>query len=167
MHPGGAISAAVGAVKALSFAGMRRTIRRASLREALISTAHTSAMIYVLIVGASLVGTALAEGKLSRTIAGREHVLEYPIHADLALIKAERADRRGNLVYRKAACNFGPVMAAAARCTVVEVAEIVDLGALDPEAVVTPGIFVHRVLQVVRSAPQPGGVRGAARKELA
>jgi 3-oxoadipate CoA-transferase alpha subunit len=91
-------------------------------------------------------GTQLAEGKETREIAGRHYVLEYPIHADFALIKAERADRWGNLVYRKTARNFGPIMAAAARCTVAQVSRIVDLGDLDPEAVVTPGIFVHRVV---------------------
>lgn len=110
-------------------------------------------------------GTVLAEGKECREIAGRWHVLEHPIHADLALIQAQCADRWGNLVYRKAARNFGPVMATAARCTVVEVAEIVELGALDPEAVVTPGIFVHRVVQVNRSATRAGGLVATDRKE--
>jgi 3-oxoadipate CoA-transferase alpha subunit len=75
-------------------------------------------------------------------------VLEYPIHADVALIKALKADRWGNLVYRMTARNFAPVMAMAAKMTIVEVHEIVELGALDPEAVVTPGIFVQRVVQV-------------------
>ena len=113
-------------------------------------------------------GTALADGKETREINGRWHVLEHPIHADLALIQAERADRWGNLVYRKAARNFGPVMASAAHCTVVEVADIVELGALDPEAVVTPGLFVHRVVQVNRGATRPGGFRAAvAQKESA
>jgi 3-oxoadipate CoA-transferase alpha subunit len=93
-------------------------------------------------------GTQLAEGKETRTIGGRHYVLEYPIHADVALIKAWRADRWGNLVYRKTARNFGPVMASAARCTVAQVSEIVGLGELDPEAIVTPGIFVSRVVQV-------------------
>jgi 3-oxoadipate CoA-transferase alpha subunit len=79
-------------------------------------------------------------------------VLEYPIHADFALIKAERADRWGNLVYRKTARNFGPIMASAARCAVVQVREIVALGALDPEAIVTPGIFVKRVVHVPNPA---------------
>ena len=112
-------------------------------------------------------GTALAEGKETREIAGRWYVLEHPIHADLALIQAERADRWGNLVYRKAARNFGPVMATAARCTVVEVAEIVELGALDPEAVVTPGVFVHRVVRVDRGVTRPGGMTVATQKEAA
>ena len=93
-------------------------------------------------------GTLLAEGKETREIAGRNYVLEYPIHADFALIKAERADRWGNLVYRKTARNFGPIMASAARVTVAQVQEIVSLGELDPEAIVTPGIFVQRVVAI-------------------
>ncbi len=96
-------------------------------------------------------GTKLAEGKETRRIGDRDYVLEYPIHADYALIKADRADRWGNLTYRKSARNFGPVMATAAKCTVVQVREIVELGALDPEAVVTPGIFVQRVVRVPAS----------------
>ncbi|HEX6296102.1 MAG TPA: 3-oxoacid CoA-transferase subunit A [Burkholderiales bacterium] len=92
-------------------------------------------------------GTRLAEGKETRCIDGRDYVLEYPVHADYAIIKADRADRWGNLTYRKSARNFAPIMAAAARCTVVQVREIVALGALDPEAVVTPGIFVKRVVR--------------------
>jgi 3-oxoadipate CoA-transferase alpha subunit len=92
-------------------------------------------------------GTRLAEGKETRRIGSREYVLEYPIHADYALVKADRADRWGNLVYRKSARNFGPIMAAAASCTVVQVREIVELGGLDPEAIVTPGIFVKRVVK--------------------
>jgi 3-oxoadipate CoA-transferase alpha subunit len=91
-------------------------------------------------------GTLLAEGKETRTIGGRHYVLEYPIHADFALIKADRGDRWGNLVYRKTARNFGPIMAAAAKCTIVQVREVVELGALDPEAIVTPGIYVQRVV---------------------
>ena len=93
-------------------------------------------------------GTKLAEGKETRRIGGRDHVLEYPIHADYALIKADRADRWGNLVYRKTARNFAPIMAAAAQCTVVQVRETVELGALDPETIVTPGIFVRRIVRV-------------------
>jgi 3-oxoadipate CoA-transferase alpha subunit len=93
-------------------------------------------------------GTPLAEGKETRIINGRGYVLEYPIAADFALVKAERGDRWGNLVYRKTARNFGPIMASAAKCTVVQVREIVELGAIDPEVVVTPGIFVQRVVQV-------------------
>jgi 3-oxoadipate CoA-transferase alpha subunit len=93
-------------------------------------------------------GTELAEGKETRRIGDRDYVLEYPIHADFALVKADRADRWGNLVYRKSARNFNPIMASAAKCTVAQVREIVELGALDPEAVVTPGIFVKRVVKV-------------------
>lgn len=107
-------------------------------------------------------GTQLAEGKETREINGRQYVLEYPIHADLALIKAERADRWGNLTYRMTARNFGPIMATASRCAVVEVPEIVELGALDPEAVVTPGIFVHRVVKVERTVTQAGGFKKEA-----
>jgi 3-oxoadipate CoA-transferase, alpha subunit len=91
-------------------------------------------------------GTQLAEGKETRIIDGRPHLLEFALPADVALIKAHRADRWGNLVYRKAARNFGPIMATAARCTIAQVSGIVDLGALDPETIVTPGIFVHRVV---------------------
>ncbi|TMG85416.1 MAG: 3-oxoacid CoA-transferase subunit A, partial [Betaproteobacteria bacterium] len=93
-------------------------------------------------------GTPLAEGKETRIIDGRGYVLEYPISADFALIKAQKGDRWGNLVYRKTARNFGPIMASAAKCTVVQVREIVELGAIDPEVVVTPGIFVQRVVGV-------------------
>ncbi|HEY8025286.1 MAG TPA: 3-oxoacid CoA-transferase subunit A [Burkholderiaceae bacterium] len=91
-------------------------------------------------------GTPLAEGKETRLIDGRHYVFESPIHADFALIKAHRGDRWGNLVYRKSGRNFGPIMATAAACTVVEVGELVQLGALDPEAIVTPGIYVQRVV---------------------
>ena len=93
-------------------------------------------------------GTPLAEGKETRHIDGRDYVLEYPIRADFALIKALRGDRWGNLVYRKTARNFGPIMAAAAKCTIAQVREIVNVGDLDPENVVTPGIFVQRVVEV-------------------
>jgi 3-oxoadipate CoA-transferase alpha subunit len=92
-------------------------------------------------------GTQLAEGKETRLIDGRHYVFETPIHADFALIKALRGDRWGNLVYRKTARNFGPIMATAAKVTIAQVAEIVALGELDPEAIVTPGIFVQRVVQ--------------------
>ena len=97
-------------------------------------------------------GTLLAQDKETREIGGRHYVLEYPLHADVALIGAHRGDRWGNLVYRKTARNFGPIMAAAARCTIAQVNEVVELGALDPESVVTPGIFVHRLVQVPASA---------------
>jgi 3-oxoadipate CoA-transferase alpha subunit len=93
-------------------------------------------------------GTKLAEGKETRRIGERDYVLEFPIHADYAIIKADRADRWGNLTYRKTARNFAPLMAAAARCTVVQVRETVELGALDPEVIVTPGIFVQRVVRI-------------------
>ncbi|HEY6932640.1 MAG TPA: 3-oxoacid CoA-transferase subunit A [Marmoricola sp.] len=92
------------------------------------------------------VGTLLAEGKEQRTIDGRDYVLEYPIRGDVALIKAHRADRVGNLVYRRTARNFGPVMATAATTTIAQVTEVVAAGQLDPEVVVTPGIFVDRVV---------------------
>jgi 3-oxoadipate CoA-transferase alpha subunit len=88
----------------------------------------------------------LAAGKETREINGRHYVLEYPIHADVSLIKARQGDRWGNLVYRKTGRNFGPVMAMAAACTVAQVDRVVDLGALDPESIVTPGILVHRVV---------------------
>lgn len=93
-------------------------------------------------------GTLLAEGKETRVIDGKPYVLEYPIHADFALIKAHRADEAGNLVYRKTARNFGPVMATAAKCTIVQVSEVVSEGQIDPETVVTPGIFVKRIVAV-------------------
>ncbi len=91
-------------------------------------------------------GTELAKGKETREIDGKHYVLEYPIHADFALIKAHQGDRWGNLVYRKTARNFGPIMAMAAKCTIAQVSQVVALGALDPEAVITPGIFVQRVV---------------------
>lgn len=93
-------------------------------------------------------GTPLAEGKETREIDGKNYVLEHPIRADYALIKAHQADRWGNLVYRKAARNFGPIMAMAAQTTVAEVSQLVPLGELDPEHVVTPGIFVQRVFSL-------------------
>lgn len=92
-------------------------------------------------------GTLLAEGKETRLIDGRHYVLESPIHADFAFIKALKGDRWGNLVYRKAARNFGPIMAMAAKCTIAQVSEVVELGDLDPEVIITPGIFVQRVVQ--------------------
>jgi 3-oxoadipate CoA-transferase alpha subunit len=109
-------------------------------------------------------GTELAkhpDGSLKETreIGGRMYVYETPIHADLALIKAERGDRWGNLTYRKAARNFGPIMAMAARKTVATVHEQVALGELDPETVVTPGIFVQAVVKIDRVATQAGGIK--------
>ncbi|KPF92406.1 3-oxoadipate CoA-transferase [Novosphingobium sp. AAP83] len=100
-------------------------------------------------------GTSLAEGKEVRRIDGKDYVLEMPIRADFALIKAYRGDRWGNLVYRKTARNFGPIMAMAACCTIAQVEEVVPLGVLDPENVVTPGIFVNRV--VTTGSMQAGG----------
>ena len=98
-------------------------------------------------------GTDLAKGKETRVIDGRIHVLEMPIKGDVALVKAERADRWGNLLFRLAARNFGPTMAMAADCTVVQVREIVELGEIDPDQVMTPGIFVDRVVAVPNPAP--------------
>jgi len=92
------------------------------------------------------VGTSLAEGKETREIDGRTYVLEHPIKGDLALIKAHVADRMGNLVYRKTARNFGPVMATAARTVAVQVDRVVEIGGIDPEVVVTPGIYVDRIV---------------------
>ncbi|MFB0875323.1 MULTISPECIES: 3-oxoacid CoA-transferase subunit A [unclassified Sphingobium] len=93
-------------------------------------------------------GTLLADRKETREIDGRQYVLEYPIKADFALIKAHKGDRWGNLIYRKTARNFGPIMAMAATTTIAQVNEVVELGRLDPEAVVSPGIFVQRIVQV-------------------
>lgn len=112
-------------------------------------------------------GTELAQQpdgtpRETREINGKHYVLEMPIHADLALIKAEAGDRWGNLIYRKAARNFGPVMAMAARKTVATVHEVVELGALDPEHIVTPGIFVHQIVKIDRVATQAGGFKKAA-----
>ena len=96
------------------------------------------------------VGTMVAEGKEVREFDGRTYVMELGLKADFAFVKAWKGDKWGNLVYRKTARNFGPVMATAAKTTIVEVEEIVELGALDPEAIVTPGIFVHRLVAVER-----------------
>jgi 3-oxoadipate CoA-transferase alpha subunit len=100
------------------------------------------------------VGTLLAAGKEQRTIDGRQYVLEYPIKADVALIRAHRADRLGNLVYRKTGRNFGPIMATAAALTIVEVSELVPIGGIDPETVITPGIFVDRVVVADPAPPE-------------
>lgn len=112
--------------------------------------------------GTELALNADGSSKETRVIGGRPYVLEYPIHGDLALIKAERGDRWGNLCYRKAARNFGPVMAAAARTTVASVHEVVELGALDPEHIVTPGIHVTRLVCVPRVATKGGGFKRTA-----
>jgi len=98
-------------------------------------------------------GTPLAEGKEVREIDGRHYVLEYPIRADVALVKAHVADRLGNLVYRKTARNFGPIMAAAATTAVAQVNEIVEIGGIDPEHVVTPSLYVDTVVQVASTLP--------------
>jgi 3-oxoadipate CoA-transferase alpha subunit len=107
-------------------------------------------------------GTELAKGKETREINGKFYVLEMPIYADVALIKAESGDRWGNLVYRKAARNFGPVMASAAKMTVATVHEVVELGALNPENIVTPGIFVSKIVKIDRVATEAGGYKKAA-----
>ncbi len=112
--------------------------------------------------GTELARTADGSPKETRRIDGRDYVLEYPIHGDLALIKAERGDRWGNLSYRMAARNFGPVMAMAARFTVASVHEVVELGQLDPEAIVTPGIFVSKLVRVERVATAAGGIKATA-----
>jgi 3-oxoadipate CoA-transferase alpha subunit len=96
------------------------------------------------------VGTPLAEGKELRSIDGRDYVLEYPLRGDVALIAAHTGDRAGNLLYRKTARNFGPVMATAAHVTIAEVSKVVPIGDIDPEIVVTPGIYVDRILEVIR-----------------
>jgi 3-oxoadipate CoA-transferase alpha subunit len=106
-------------------------------------------------------GTELARGKETRVIGGRPYVLEYALSADVALIKAERGDRWGNLTYRKSARNFGPIMASAARLTIASVYEVVPLGGLDPEIIVTPGIFVQRVVPIARRAQSSAEERAA------
>lgn len=116
--------------------------------------------------GTELARQADGSPKETRVIDGKGYVLEYPIHGDVALIKAESGDRWGNLVYRKAARNFGPVMATAARRTIATVHQIVELGALDPEAIVTPGIHVSRIVQVERVATQAGGIKPSAKPAL-
>ena len=111
-------------------------------------------------------GTDLAKGKETRIIEGKGQVLEYPLHGDFALVKAERGDRWGNLVYRKSARNYGPTMASAAKVTVAQVYETVELGKLDPEVIVTPGIFVTRVVKVPRRQariPSGGVTQGVSR----
>jgi 3-oxoadipate CoA-transferase alpha subunit len=99
-------------------------------------------------------GTKLAEGKETRLIDGKHYVLESPLHADFALVKAFKGDRWGNLVYRKTARNFGPIMASAAKTAIVQVSKVVPLGELDPEEIVTPGIFVQRVIEVPQATHQ-------------
>lgn len=103
------------------------------------------------------VGTELAKGKETREINGKMYVLEAPILGDIALVKAERADRWGNLTYRMTARNFGPVMATAAKKTIATVFDVVELGQIDPETVVTPGIYVQQVVKIARTATMAGG----------
>ena len=112
--------------------------------------------------GTDLALNADGSPKETRRINGRDYVLEYPIHGDVALVKAERGDRWGNLNYRMAARNFGPVVAMAAQFTVASVHEVVELGQLDPESVVTPGIFVSKIVKVPRQATMAGGFKAAA-----
>lgn len=112
--------------------------------------------------GTELARNADGSPKETRIINGRPQVLEYPIHGDLALIKAEQGDRWGNLTYRKAARNFGPVMASAATKTIATVHEVLELGELNPEHIITPGIFVHRIIKIDRIATRAGGIRKAA-----
>jgi len=111
--------------------------------------------------GTELALNADGTPKETRRIDGKDYVLEYPIHGDVALIKAEAGDRWGNLLYRKAARNFGPVMATAARRTIATVHEILELGAIDPETIVTPGIFVSKIVKIERVATQAGGFKQA------
>ena len=103
---------------------------------------------------ATSVGTPLAEGKELRSFEGRDYVMEYGLKADFALIKCERADRHGNLVYHKTARNFAPIMAMAARTTIVQTGSLVELGDIDPEVVITPGIFVNRLVTVCDPAQE-------------
>lgn len=112
--------------------------------------------------GTELAMNADGSAKETREINGRQYVLEMPIYGDVALIKAEKGDRWGNLTYRMAARNFGPVMATAAKKTVATVHDIVELGDLDPENIVTPGIFVHQLVKIERVATQAGGFKKAA-----
>lgn len=109
--------------------------------------------------GTELAKKADGSPKETREINGRMYVFEEPIHGDLALIKAERGDRWGNLTYRKAARNFGPVMATAAKKTVATVHDICELGEMDPEIIITPGIFVNKIVKIPRVATQAGGFK--------
>ena len=112
--------------------------------------------------GTELALNADGSPKETREINGKQYVLEYPIYGDVALIKAEKGDRWGNLTYRMSARNFGPVMATAAKTTIATVHEVVTLGALDPEAIVTPGIYVSHVVKIERTATQAGGFKKSA-----
>ncbi len=112
--------------------------------------------------GTELAKNADGSSKETREINGKHYVLEYPIYGDVALIKAECGDRWGNLTYRKTARNFGPSMAMACKQTIASVHEIVELGGLDPEAIVTPAIFVSKIVKIERQATQAGGFKKAA-----
>jgi len=112
--------------------------------------------------GTELAKNADGSAKETREINGKHYVLEMPIYGDVALIKAEADDRWGNLTYRKAARNFGPVMATAAKKTVATVHEVVELGALHPEHIITPGIYVHHIVKIDRVATEAGGFKKAA-----
>jgi len=112
--------------------------------------------------GTELARNADGSPKETRVIDGKSYVLEYPIYGDVALIKAEAGDRWGNLTYRKAARNFGPVMATAAKRTIATVHRIAELGALDPEAIVTPGIHVSKIVKIDHVATEAGGFKQAA-----
>ena len=112
--------------------------------------------------GTELALNADGSPKETREINGKQYVLEYPIYGDVALIKAEKGDRWGNLTYRMSARNFGPVMATAAKTTIATVHDVVELGALDPEAIVTPGIYVSHVVKIERTATQAGGFKKSA-----
>lgn len=107
-------------------------------------------------------GTSLAEGKEVRAFDGRDHIMEYALTADFSLVKADRADRFGNLVYNKAARNFGPVMCTAARCTIVQAREIGEPGCIDPEHVVTPALFVDRVIEIPSPAVESALISAGA-----
>ena len=117
--------------------------------------------------GTELAKNADGSRRETRCINGKHYVLEMPIYGDVALIKAERGDRWGNLTYRKSARNFGPVMATAAKKTIATVHEIVELGALNPEHIVTPGIFVHAIVQINRMKTQAGGLYASGQKKAA
>lgn len=112
--------------------------------------------------GTELARNADGTSKETREINGKHYVLEYPIHGDVALIKAEKGDRWGNLTYRMSARNFGPVMATAAKTTIATVHEVVTLGTLDPESIVTPGIYVSQLVKIDRTATQAGGFKKSA-----
>ena len=108
-----------------------------------------------------MIGGFGGAGQPAELIDGRMYAFESPIHADFALIKAEQGDRWGNLTYRKTARNFGPIMAMAAKVSIASVHEVAELGAIDPEHVITPGLFVQRIVQVPRTATGPAGFKAS------